>query len=213
MTASASDRLLVQQVRAGGQRAWDHLIATYEGRLLAFVQRRLHDRSSSEDVVQETFIGLLTSLPNFDENRDLQTYLFTIASHKLIDHLRKVGRHPLHNIVGEGSDNPLYQKLDPHPGVSTAARGQERQQLESDALVACLCRLLKKWQDQGDFTRLKVLELLFVKGWQNKDVAAFLGMTEQQIGNIRFAAIKKMAEEMRAAGLPEDVFPELKGSL
>ena len=58
--------------------------------------------------------------------------------------------------------------------------------------------------------RLKVLELLFVKGWANKDVAAFLGMTEQQIGNIRFAAIKKISEEIQAAGLPEDVFPELR---
>jgi RNA polymerase sigma-70 factor, ECF subfamily len=210
MSSSASDRLLIQQVRQGDQRAWDHLIATYEGRLLAFVQRRLHDRSACEDVVQETFIGLLTSLPNFDDNRELQTYLFTIASHKLIDHLRRQGRHPLHNIVGEGSDNPLYQKLDPHPGVSTAARGQERRELESDALVDCLGRLLRKWQEQGDFTRLKVLELLFVKGWANKDVAAFLGMTEQQIGNMRFAAIKKIADEVRAAGLPEDVFPELR---
>ena len=210
MASSASERLLIEQVRQGDQRAWDHLIATYEGRLLAFVQRRLHDRSSSEDVVQETFIGLLTSLPNFDEDRDLQGYLFTIASHKLIDHLRKMGRHPLHNIVGEGSDNPLYLKLDPHTGVSSVARGQERRLLESDAIARCLGRLLHKWRDQGDFTRVKVLELLFVKGWANKDVAAFLGMTEQQVGNVRFAAIKKISEEIRTAGLPEDVFPELR---
>ena len=42
-----------------------------------------------------------------------------------------------------------------------------------------------------------MLELLFVKGWANKDVAAFLGMTEQQIGNIRFAAIKKIRMRSR----------------
>ena len=209
MSSSASDRLLIQQVRQGDQRAWEHLIATYEGRLLAFVQRRLHDRSASEDVVQETFIGLLTSLPNYDDSRELQTYLFTIASHKLVDHLRRQGRHPLHNSVGEGSDNPLYKKLDPHTGVSTAARGKERRELESGALLHCLSRLLRKWQEQGDFVRLKVLELLFVKGWANKDVAAFLALTEQQIGNIRFAAIKKIRDEIQAVGLPEDVFPEL----
>src|SRR5579871_6183034 len=109
---SESDRLLIQQIRDGDSRAWETLIARYEGRLLAFVQRRIRDRNASEDVVQETFVGFLNSLPNFDDNRELQTYLFTIASHKLTDHLRKQGRHPLHNIVGEGSDNPLYQKLD-----------------------------------------------------------------------------------------------------
>src|SRR5438552_18722492 len=109
--SSESDRLLVQQIRQGDARAWDHLIAHYEGRLLAFVQRRLHDRATSEDVVQETFIGFLNSLPNFDDRRELQTYLFTIASHKLTDHLRRTVRHPLH----PASDSPgdlLQQQLD-----------------------------------------------------------------------------------------------------
>src|SRR5881409_1531340 len=96
MTAE-SDRLLVQQIRQGDSRAWETLIARYEGRLLAFVERRLRNRATSEDVVQETFVGFLNSLPNFDERRELQTYLFTIASHKLTDHLRRVGRHPMHN--------------------------------------------------------------------------------------------------------------------
>src|SRR5438093_13489430 len=76
---SESDRLIVQQIRQGDAHAWDQLIARYEGRLLAFVNRRLHDRPASEDVVQETFVGFLNSLPNYDEGRELQTYLFTIA--------------------------------------------------------------------------------------------------------------------------------------
>src|SRR5882724_468758 len=68
---SESDRLLVQQIRQGDARAWDGLIARYEGRLLAFVDRRLHDRAASEDVVQETFVGFLNSLPHFDDRREL----------------------------------------------------------------------------------------------------------------------------------------------
>src|SRR6266404_7119176 len=102
--SSESDRILVQQIRQGEARAWEHLIARYEGRLLAFVHRRLRDRSSSEDVVQESFIGFLNSLPNYDEGRELQTYLFTIASHKLTDHLRKTGRHPLKALSDTGTD-------------------------------------------------------------------------------------------------------------
>src|SRR5579884_3813520 len=97
--ASDSDRLLIQQIRQGDSRAWERLIERYEGRLLAFVQRRLRDRSASEDVVQETFVGFLNSLPNFDDRRELQTYLFTIASHKLTDHLRRTGRHPLTSLT------------------------------------------------------------------------------------------------------------------
>src|SRR6266536_5084996 len=130
--SSESDRLLVQQIRQGDARAWDGLIARYEGRLLAFVDRRLHDRASSEDVVQETFVGFLNSLPNFDESRELQTYLFTIASHKLTDHLRRQGRHPLRTVSGDSSGDILQQQLDDQPAASSWARSQERRELENN---------------------------------------------------------------------------------
>src|SRR6184192_3959451 len=162
--SSEGDRLLVQQIRQGDARAWEHLIARYEGRLLAFVNRRLHDHAASEDVVQETFLGFLNSLPNFDDRRELQTYLFTIASHKLTDHLRRTGRHPLQN----ASDDMLRLKLDDNPAASSVARGEERKTLESEAVARCLGQVLEEWKQQRDFVRVKVLELLFVKGSANR---------------------------------------------
>ncbi len=206
--ASESDRLLVQQIRQGDTGAWDGLIARYEGRLLAFVDRRLRDRAASEDVVQETFVGFLNSLPNFDETRELQTYLFTIASHKLTDHLRRVGRHPLHT-ASEGAGDVLQNQFDQHSAASSLARSQERKELESEAVGRCLRQMIRQWRERGDYVRLKVIELLLVKGWANRDVAAYLGISEQQVANIRFAAVKKLTEQIRDAGLPPDVFPEL----
>jgi RNA polymerase sigma-70 factor (ECF subfamily) len=206
---SDSDRLLIQQIRQGDPRAWETLISRYEGRLLAFVTRRLRDRSASEDVVQETFVGFLNSLPNFDDRRELQTYLFTIASHKLTDHLRKTGRHPLKSL-SDGGDDLLNQQLDEAPTASSRVRADEREELESEALLRCLGQILRGWRDKGDFVRLKVMELLWVKGWANRDVAAYLHISEQQVANYRFAAVKKLSELIRAAGLSADVFPELE---
>lgn len=208
--SSESDRLLVQQIRQGDARAWEHLIARYEGRLLAFVHRRLRDRASSEDVVQETFIGFLNSLPNYDESRELQTYLFTIASYKLTDQLRKSGRHPMQHVSDTSSDGILGQKVDSHKAASSVARSHERRGIESDAIARSLTLLLDQWRGQGEYVRIKTLELLFVKGWPNRDVAAFLKISEQQVANIRFAAVKKVTEHIRNAGLPAEVFPELK---
>jgi RNA polymerase sigma-70 factor (ECF subfamily) len=208
---SESDRLLVGQIRQGDSRAWDALIARYEGRLLAFVDRRLRDRAASEDVVQETFVGFLNSLPNYDDQRELQTYLFTIASHKLTDHLRRMGRHPLHT-VSDSSQDILHNQLDPHKAASSLVRSQERRDLETEAVASCLGELIDDWRKRGDFVRLKVLELLLVKGWANRDVAASLKITEQQVANFRFAAVKKLTEQIRKAGLPADVFPELQDS-
>ncbi len=208
---SDSDRLLIQQIREGDSRAWETLISRYEGRLLAFVHRRLRDRDASEDVVQETFIGFLNSLPNFDDRRELQTYLFTIASHKLTDHLRRHGRHPLRSFSDSSSDL-LNQQDDHQPTASSAARSDERRELESAAIVRCLGQILRGLQERGDWVRLKVLELLWVKGWANRDVAAFLKISEQQVANYRFAAVKKLTEQIRDAGLSADVFPELHHS-
>jgi len=207
--SSESDRLLIKQIRQGDPRSWDTLISRYEGRLLAFVDRRLHDRAASEDVVQESFIGFLNSLPNYDESRELQTYLFTIASHKLTDHLRRLGRHPVH-AASEGAGDVLQNQLDHHAAASSLARSRERQELESAAVGRCLGQMVRQWQDKGDYTRLKVLELLLVKGWANRDVAAFLKIGEQQVANYRFAAVKKLTEHIRDSALPGDVFPELQ---
>ena len=91
---SESDRLLIDRIRDGDAAAWEDLIARYEGRLLAFVHRRIHDRTASEDVVQETFVGFLNSLPNYDGRRPLESYLFSICAYKLTDHLRREGRRP-----------------------------------------------------------------------------------------------------------------------
>ena len=206
---SESDRLLIQQIRQGDPRAWDALIARYEGRLLAFVQRRLRDRAASEDVVQETFVGFLNSLPNFDDRRELQTYLFTIASHKLTDHLRRIGRHPLRSLSGgrrrsaQPATRPPPRRLQLRPQRGAAGTGERR----PDALPGP--DAARPGRSASDFVRLKVLELLWVKGWANRDVAAFLDISEQQVANYRFAAVKKLTEQIRDAGLSADVFPEL----
>jgi RNA polymerase sigma-70 factor (ECF subfamily) len=207
--SSPTDRLLIQQIRQGDQRAWQTLITRYEGRLLAFVDRRLHDRSASEDIVQETFVGFLNSLPNFDEQRELQTYLFTIASHKLTDHLRRVGRHPLRP-QSDSTHELLHQHLDSRKAASSLARGVEKRDLESLALANGLQAMIRNWHDKGEWVRIKVLELLWVKGMANRDVAALLNVSEQQVANYRFAAVKKLTEHVRDSGLSPDVFPELQ---
>ncbi len=207
--ASDSDRLLIDQIRQGDPRAWETLIARYEGRLQAFVHRRLRDRAASEDVVQETFVGFVTSLPNYDDRRELQSYLFSIASHKLIDYLRRVDRHPL-RLLSDGAGDALNREVDSHPGASSCVRGDERRELESAALARCLGQMLRALQEKSDYLRLQVLELLWVKGWANKEVAAFLDVSEQQVANFRFAAVKKLSELIRDVGLNADVFPELQ---
>jgi len=203
-----SDQLLVGRIRGGEPEAWNELIARFEGRLLAFVEGRLGRRSAGEDVVQETFLGFLTSLPNFEDSRPLESYLFSIAAHKLTDHLRREGRRPTIPMSG-GSSSGQWEPPAHARAVSSIVRSGERRDLEATAIVEALGQQIDRLRSRNEWEKLACLELLFVRGWANRDVAAKLKMTEQRVANYKFEFISRVRTLVRKQGLPEDVFPEL----
>ncbi len=201
MATSDAEALLVRQVRAGDALAWKQMIERYEGRLLAFVDSRLRDRAASEDVVQETFIGFLTSLPHYDEKRDMEAYLFSIAAHKLTDHLRKQGRRPIDQFGSDDHGRPLDEVPGEGRPASSIARSGERRRAEEKLLTDSLGQLVRDWLARGDYDRLRCLELLVVKSWANKDVARYLGLTEQAVASYKFQTVGRLKEMARKAGL------------
>jgi RNA polymerase sigma-70 factor (ECF subfamily) len=209
--AASSDQLLVARIRAGEADAWNELIGRFEGRLLAFVEGRIGRRSAGEDVVQETFLGFLNSLPNFEDSRPLESYLFSIAAHKLTDHLRREGRRPTLPLAA-GNSGVDWEPQATGRAVSSMLRSGERRGLEEAALVTALREQLDRLRSKREWTKLQCLELLFVRGWANRDVAAKLAMSEQQVANFKFEFIARLRTLVRKQGLSEDVFPELHES-
>lgn len=180
------EKLLVDQIRSGEVDAWQMLIDKYEGRLMAFVGARLVDRSHAEDIVQDTFIGFLNSLPNFDCERPLESYLFSIAAYKLTDHLRKQGRRQTQAFSSpDESSDGAQQAPAPFRAVSSIMRSGERRDAEEVALAEALREQVDKWKSKSDFTKLKCIELLFVAGESNKTIADKLKLTEQQVANYK----------------------------
>lgn len=204
------ERLMVQRIRAGDADAWRELIDRYEGRLLAFTEGRLRSRDASEDIVQEAFIGFLNSLPNYDGRRPLESYLFSICAHKLTDHLRREGRRPALSLsAGSSGGDADWQLPGSARAASSVARSGERRKLEEDALVKALEEQVAYWQRRGEWAKLKCMELLFLRGRVNKDVAERIGLTEQQVANFKFDFLARLRSHVRRQGLPQDVFPEL----
>lgn len=208
------NQLLVQAIRQGKPDAWNNLIAQYEGRLLAFVDSRLSygkggRRAASEDVVQETFIGFLSSLPNYDTSRPLESWLFTIAAHKLTDYLRREGRRPAIPLsTGDGSSGN-WELEGKARGASSIARSGERQGLEEDAIAEGIEQQIERWRDTGDWKKIQCMELLFVVGQGNKAVAEQLDLSEQQVANFKHDFLERLRKIVRTQSLNEDVFPEL----
>lgn len=212
MTQLDADQLLVQRIRSGEASAWEELIARYEGRLLAFVDTRIRNTATSEDIVQETFVGFLNSLPNYDSNRSLESYLFSICAYKLTDVLRREGRRPAISLTqnsDRGSSAP-WQIASVHARPASAiVRSGERKQIEEEALVIALREQVEKWKSKGDWQKLKCIELLFVSGQSNKEVADLLELTEQQVANFKFDFLTRTKSLIGRQNLNEEIFPEL----
>ena len=207
--SSEIDQQLIRRIREGDSDAWNDLIARYEGRLLAFVDSRLSNRSASEDIVQEAFIGFLNSLPNYDGRRSLESYLFSICAYKLTDHLRREGRRPAIPLSAGADSSGQWQLTGNARPASSIARSVERQRLEEDALHEAIESQVQRWQERGDWTKLKCIELLIVRGWPNKTVAETLSISEQQVANFKFDFLARLRTLIKKQGLSQDIFPEL----
>ena len=204
------DAELVQRIRDGDEGAWEDLISQYEGRLLAFAESRLRRRQVSEDVVQETFIGFLNSLPNYDGDRPLESYLFTICAYKLTDHLRREGRRPTLPLSSAAAGSSGTWEVAGRDRVaSSIVRTGEQRQAEEGAIMQALTDQIRHWQKRKDWTKIKCMELLFVRGRQNKDVATALDITEQQVANFKFDFLAKLRTSVKKQGLSRDLFPDL----
>lgn len=207
-----ADQFLVARIAEGHPDAWEELIARYEGRLLAFVEARIRNRASAEDIVQDAFIGFLNSIPNYDRKRPLEGYLFSICAYKLTDHLRREGRRPaiaMSQTADSASDAPWQVVAEGARRGSTIARSGERRGLEEQAIVAALREQIQKWQERGDWVKLQCIELLFVAGLNNKDVALALDITEQQVANFKFDFLARTKSLIGRQELCAEVFPEL----
>jgi RNA polymerase sigma-70 factor, ECF subfamily len=207
--ASSAEQSLIDRIRKGESDAWGDLIARYEGLLLAFVEGRVGRRAAAEDIVQETFVGFLRSLPNYDGKRPLESYLFSICAYKLTDHLRHEGRRPaIPFSVRDDSETP-WEAASTDRAPSSIARSAERADLEEKALAEALQYQVDRIRQRGEWTKLECIELLFVAGWANKDVARELGLSEQQVANFKFDFLANLRKQICKQGLSSDVFPEL----
>ena len=204
------DAFLIEQIRAGDASAWQSLIDGYEGRLLAYVDSRIRNRSTSEDIVQEAFVGFLTSLPNYDGSRPLESYLFSICAYKLTDHLRREGRRPTLQMHRRGNDDESDTDFAGTDRVaSSIIRSVERRRLEEDAVREGITEQVSRWKSTNQWIKLRTIELLFVRGLGNKEVAELTNQSEQQVANSKSDFQIRLRSIIRRMELDEYTFPEL----
>lgn len=186
----------IAQLQARDDAEWRAVEEKYGGRLLAYAQRRTGgDVQAAEDVLQETMLGAVRGIDNFDSKYTFEQYLFGIVRNRSIDFLR---RRKLRTLLGdeEREDFPdLDAFIHEADTPSAIVRGNEL----SERATTLLVEILKEWVDetwrQGEFKRLAVLEALFAAGWRNRDVWRYFGLRDETaVAGIKFRAIKRLQQ-------------------
>jgi RNA polymerase sigma factor (sigma-70 family) len=189
------EEAILEQVRRGSRDAWAQLLDRYEGRLLALARSRAPSRADAEDLVQETFIQFLKSLPSFRGEASVETYLFMILRRRIIDALR--GRRLTACLAGDlaeasdgGSTNiePAAAEL----SASRYVRRAEDRQVERAALLSAMGALVERMKDANDFRNLQIAECLFYAQLRNKDIGRLVGVDEKHVALIKHRWLKDL---------------------
>jgi RNA polymerase sigma-70 factor (ECF subfamily) len=76
------DLVLVARLRGGDEAAFRALVEQYHGMLLRLALVFVASRAIAEEVVQETWVGVLNGLPSFEGRSTLKTWIFRILTNR-----------------------------------------------------------------------------------------------------------------------------------
>ncbi len=76
----AEDKALVARLLARDEVAFRELVSSHHGTLLRVAMLFVRDRAAAEEVAQETWARVLSSLPGFEARSSLRTWIFRICA-------------------------------------------------------------------------------------------------------------------------------------
>lgn len=126
---AAREHGLLARLRAGEDDAFDELVRSAGGRMLAVARRMLGREEDAQDAVQEAFLSAFKSLDRFDERSLLTTWLHRITVNVCLMRLRARGRRPERSLEelmpafradGHQSNPAGNWKPDPSAGIQRA---------------------------------------------------------------------------------------------
>jgi len=108
----AADAALLEQLRAGDEGAFRELVDRFHGPLLRLAQSFAPSRAVAEEVVQETWLGVLQGLPSFEGRSSLKTWIFRILSNRAKTRASREARS-LPFSAWDGPDDESFSAVDP----------------------------------------------------------------------------------------------------
>lgn len=82
---------LLSLLNSGDQRAFEAIYDCFAERLYRYVYSRIRVKETSEEIVQEIFVSLWVRRESLKISTSLDSYLFGVAKHKILSHIRSEG--------------------------------------------------------------------------------------------------------------------------
>jgi len=182
------DAALVKRLLDGEEAAFNGLVEQYHGRLLRLAQVFVSDRASAEEVVQDTWLAVLTGLRSFEGRSALKTWIFSILTNRAKTRGERESRTIPFSALWNPSSDPdevaveLDRFLPPdHPQLPHhwAAPPQSWGENPEQVLLAQETRsYLQKAIDSLPPAQREVITLRDIEGLSSQEVCNILGVSE-----------------------------------
>jgi RNA polymerase sigma-70 factor, ECF subfamily len=178
----------LERLRAGDEAAFSELVARYSGSLLRVVRTYVPSAAVAEEVVQETWLGVLAGLDGFEGRSSLRTWLFQIALNRARTRGSRERRTVPFASLAEseaGEDHPsvaperfLGPDHDrwPHHWATPPQRWEEQpdRHLESEETLARVHAAIAQLPP----AQRTVITLRDIEGWESSEVCNALEISE-----------------------------------
>jgi len=175
----AEDKALVARLLARDDAAFRELVSSHHGTLLRVAMLFVRDRAAAEEVAQETWARVLSSLPGFEARSSLRTWISRICANTAKTQAARDARTtPLSAL-----EDPSESAVDPGRFTATGAWGDPPRVwgadtpesiLERREAVACIERTLEELPP----AQRAVLTLRDVQGLEADEVCNILELSE-----------------------------------
>jgi RNA polymerase sigma-70 factor (ECF subfamily) len=202
---AADDAGLGDRLRAGDAAAFEYLVRSQTGRLLAVARRITRNEADAEDAVQEAFLSAYKGLAAFDGRSAVSTWLHRIVVNAALQRLRKARSRretPIEGLLPTFRDG-LHAE---HPRAWAGAAGDG----VTDGVGVSIEEREAVWraveQLPDDFRT--VLVLRDVEGLESKAVAEALGISDASVRQRLHRgrqALMKLLEPLAGGAAKENV--------
>ena len=181
VTTEISDEELIERIQQSDRAAFDVLYERYFPRVSGYVRRRVNNRADVEEIVQEVFINVFTSLDSYRGEAPFAAWVLGISRYTIAGRFKKKQHKmvPLDGTQHEGAGETSYadQRREPSP-----LEHYECRERVAELETAARTRLTRdQWQ---------LVELHHVKNHSVRQMASDLDRSEDSIKSNLYRARK-----------------------